>query len=192
MFLKGEKVLLRPPEKEQIELFLRWFNDLEVCRYLGRYWPISRPEEEEWFQNLHKRKEDVVFLIEANDEKRPIGSCGLHRINLANRAAMIGIVIGEKEYWGRGYGREAMNLLCAYGFNILNLNRIGLQVFEYNERGRRCYESIGFKVEGREREAKYWNGRYWDIFGMGLLRNEWNARRNGQAMALPEHLSKVE
>lgn len=64
-------------------------------------------------------------------------------------------------------------MLCGYGFEILNLNRIGLSVFEYNERGRRCYEKVGLRVEGRRRQAKYWRGRYWDALEMGLLASEW-------------------
>jgi len=183
VFLKGERVGLRAPEREHIDLFLRWFNDLEILRYVLRIRPMGRAEEEEWFANLSKRPEDLVFVIVAIEGGAPIGSCGLHRISASNRSAELGIVIGEKEYWNRGYGREAMGLLCRYGFEALNLNRIGLSVYEYNVRGIRCYERAGFRLEGRRRVARFWEGRYWDILEMGLLEAEWRA---GREPASPE------
>jgi RimJ/RimL family protein N-acetyltransferase len=184
--LQGERIYLKGPEKEHIDLYLRWFNDPEILQYIMRYRPMGRIEEEEWFANLHKRPDDILYLISLNEGDRPIGNCGLHRISLPNRSAEIGIAIGEKDCWSRGYGREAMDLLCRYGFQILNLNRIGLSVYEYNERGRRCYEKIGFQLEGRRREGRYWNGRHWDILEMGLLAKEWRSRGNPKEEAKAE------
>ena len=177
MFLKGDRIGLRPPRRESIDSYLAWMNDLDVIRYILRVRPMSRVEEDEWFANLSKRPDDVVFEIASLDGEAPIGSCGLHRINASNRSAELGILIGEKALWGRGYGREAMGLLCRYGFDVLNLNRIGLSVYEYNARGIRCYERVGFRHEGRRRAARFWEGRYWDILEMGLLESEWRAGR---------------
>lgn len=177
MFLEGERVGLRPPRKESIDAYLSWMNDLDVLQYILRVRPMGRAEEEEWFANLSKRPDDVVFEIVSREGEVPVGNCGLHRISSSNRSAEIGIVIGDKSLWGKGCGREAMGLLCGYGFNVLNLNRIGLSVYEYNGRGIRCYERLGFRHEGRRRAARFWNGRYWDILEMGLLESEWRASR---------------
>ena len=177
MFLKGERVGLRPPQRESIDSYLEWMNDLDILQYILRVRPIGRAEEEEWFANLSKRAEDVLFEIALLDGGRLIGSCGIHRINSSNRSAEVGIVIGEKDFWGQGYGREGLGLLCRYGFDVLNLNRIGLSVYAYNARGIRCYERLGFKHEGRRRAARFWKGRYWDILEMGILESEWRAAR---------------
>jgi len=177
MFLKGERIGLRHPQKGSIHAYLKWMNDLDVLQYILRIRPMSLAEEEEWFANLHKRPEDVIFEIASLESGAPIGSCGFHKISASNRSAELGILIGDKSLWGKGYGREAMGILCRYGFDVLNLNRIGLQVYEYNVRGIRCYERVGFKHEGRRRAARFWNGKYWDSLEMGLLESEWRSAR---------------
>jgi len=149
MFLKGDRVGLQPPQRESIESYLAWMNDLDVLQYILRVRPMGRAEEEEWFANLSKRPDDIVFEIALLDGGKPVGSCGIHRINSSNRSAEVGIVIGDKSLWGKGYGREALGLLCGYGFDVLNLNRVGLSVYAYNARGVRCYERLGFRHEGR-------------------------------------------
>ena len=177
MFLKGDRIGLRHPQKESIHAYLKWMNDLDVLQYILRIRPMSIAEEEEWFANLHKRPEDVIFEIASLESGAPIGACGFHKINASNRSAELGILIGDKALWGKGYGREAMGVLCRYGFDVLNLNRIGLQVYEYNVRGIRCYERVGFRHEGRRRAARFWNGKYWDSLEMGLLESEWRSAR---------------
>lgn len=183
MILTGLTIELRPVERRYIDLFLRWFNNPEVCQYTLRTRPLTREEEEEWLNKLHQRQGDVVFIVAEKGREEPIGTCGLHRISATNRGAELGIVIGEKDCWGRGFGTEAMNLLCEYGFQVLNLHRIGLSVYEYNARGIRCYEKVGFRIEGRLREARFWNGRYWETVQMGLLENEWRSRREASCNA---------
>ena len=96
MFLKGERVGLRPPQRESIESYLAWMNDLDVLQYILRVRPMGRAEEEEWFANLSKRPDDIVFEIVLLDGAKPVGSCGIHRINSSNRSAEVGIVIGDK------------------------------------------------------------------------------------------------
>ena len=180
MFMQSERLRLRAPEREHIECFVRWLNEREVVQYIQRFRPLSRIEEEELLASAHKRPEEVLFVIEAREPGgvgRPIGCCGLHRISLPNRSAELGIIIGEEEFRGRGFGREVMNLLCEYGFQVLNLNRIGLEVYEYNARAVRCYERAGFQHEGRRREARFWNGRHWDSLQMGILAAEWRRER---------------
>ena len=86
---------------------------------------------------------------------------------------MLGIFIGNKDYWGHGYGSDAVRLMLEYGFGQLNLHRVYLYVFAYNKRAIRAYEKCGLKHEGALREAGYKNGRYFDILVMGILENEW-------------------
>ena len=85
----------------------------------------------------------------------------------------MGIGLGEREYWGKGYGTDAMKIILRYAFTELNLRRVTLDVFEYNQRGVRSYEKAGFVVEGRERGLILREGRRWDVIYMGILREDW-------------------
>jgi RimJ/RimL family protein N-acetyltransferase len=92
------------------------------------------------------------------------------------RSAEVGIFIGEKEAWNKGYGTEAMQLMVNHGFADFNLNRIYLRVFEINPRGIHCYEKVGFQHEGRQRQAHYLDGKYIDVLMMSILKHEWKFR----------------
>jgi len=174
--LQGERIQLRAPRPGDIDLYVRWLNDPEIWAFIQRHRPMGRPEEEEWFQNLHRHPENVQFVIELREGERAIGACGLRGIGQPHHGADLGIGIFERECWNRGLGGEAMELLCEYGFQALNLHRIGLSVYENNVRGQRCYQRVGFQLEGRRREARFWNGAYGDVLEMGLLASEWRER----------------
>jgi len=173
--LKSEKVLLRVVEKRDIPLCLKWFNDTEIIQYLQFYLPLTELAEEKWLERVSLSEKDVVFVIEAVDSEgksKPIGTCGLHDISTKDRNATFGIAIGEKEYWNNGYGTRATRLLMRYGFEELNLHRIGSAAYSFNERSIKMQEKIGFIIEGRHREAIFKKGRYWDVINLGLLRKE--------------------
>ena len=170
----GERVRLRAIEREDIDRFVRWFNDPEVRRYLLVYEPMSRAQEERWFESYLSRKDDIILAIEVRegDSWVHIGNIGLHRIDWKNRVATLGIVIGEKAYWGRGYGTEAVRTMLRYAFHELGLNRVELETYSFNPRAQRCYERAGFRREGVRRGALYRDGKFHDIIIMGILREE--------------------
>jgi RimJ/RimL family protein N-acetyltransferase len=172
----GERIRLRAPEREDIPIFTRWFSDPEVTRGLALYLPFSIAEEENWFDNMIKRPPEehpLTIEVKEGDEWKPIGNMGLFAFDKVAHNAEVGIVIGEKDYWDQGYGTEAMKLMLKHGFNTLNLHRIMLKVYAYNERAIRTYEKVGYVLEGRLREAIYYNGKYHDILLMGVLRSDW-------------------
>lgn len=179
--LKGKKVLLRPIRKSDISLLLKWFNDPETTKYLGLYLPVTEVEEEKWIEELAtiKRGIDIVFIIEVieNNSTKPIGNCGLYKINQKDQTAELAIVIGEKEYLGKGYGTETAQILIEYGFQQLNLNRISASVLESNEKAINLLKKIGFKVEGRLRKARFKNGKFYDQILFALLREEWTTKK---------------
>lgn len=173
--LQGEKVKLKPLEREHIDLFLKWFNDPEITQYLLMYRPLTRDMEEEWFNGLKNREDFIIFSIvvtEKNETDKLIGNCGI-TIDWKNRIGICGITIGEKNFHGKGYGTEAMKLLVDYGFKTLNLNRMQLETYEFNTRALKSYKKVGFVEEGLRREAIYINGNYHDCIMLGLLRSEW-------------------
>jgi len=172
----GERIRLRALEEDDLLLFVRWLNDPEVRRGLVVYLPLSYVEEKRWFESMIKRppaERPLMIEVEQQGEWLPIGDIGFHDIDWRARSAEVGIVIGEKDYWDQGYGTEAMRLMLAHGFKMLNLRRIFLQVYTDNPRAVRAYEKVGFVHEGRMRQARYYDGGYYDILLMSVLRSEW-------------------
>jgi len=134
--------------------------------------PVSLKEEKRWIQNLKKfKKQEHHFAINTNKGFH-IGSVSL-LLSLMDKNANFSILIGDKNYWNKGYGREAIKIILNYAFNKLRLNRIYLGVISYNKRAIRLYKKFGFKLEGRSREHIFYKGKFYDLLEMGILKNEW-------------------
>lgn len=147
-FRKGALVYLRPFQKSDSETLQKWMNDQEVTQFLMRVFPITAREEDEWIENQGKDSKNLALAIVTVEDNKLIGSIGLHQIDLINRNAVTGTVIGEKEYWGKGYGTEAKMLLLDLAFNALDLVIILSKVLAFNGRslayGKKCgYEEVG-------------------------------------------------
>jgi len=175
----GERVRLRAAERDDVKKFFVWVNDPDVTRYLSLYLPMSTVDEENWFDAMTKRDQnEKTLVIEARDGDgwKMIGNCGVFDIDPVNRMGELGIMLGEKDEWNKGYGAETMILLLRHGFETLNLNRVHLRVYAENRRAKRSYEKAGFVEEGRLRESVYKHGKYDDVIVMSVLRSEWVAR----------------
>jgi diamine N-acetyltransferase len=177
----GERIRFRGVERDDIPTFVKWLNDPEVIQGILVHNPISQADEESWFERMITRPPDEhVFAIEAKESGVGagtqtwilIGTYAFDGINWRTHSAEFGIMIGDKSYWNKGYGTEAVRLLCQHGFKTLNLNRIYLHVFETNPRAIRAYEKAGFVLEGTERQAEFKDGRFIDVLRMSLLRDE--------------------
>ena len=168
-FTKGERVYLSPLELKSIENYLRWFNDPEVTKYLAMYYPVNSFCERQYIESASRARDQIPFDIYLIEGDRHIGNCVLAQIDWVNRKCMFGIAIGEKECWDKGYGTEVTELCVDYAFNRLNMHRVGLEVYDFNGRGLRSYEKAGFVVEGRVRESKYIDGRYYDTVLMSII-----------------------
>jgi RimJ/RimL family protein N-acetyltransferase len=174
-FLIGPTVYLRPLEQEDAGTLVAWLNDPEVAHFLLGRMPLTRGKEEAFLRRMGESEADLVVGVAAREGDRLIGATGLHRIDARNRHAMFGLMIGDRSAWGKGFGTEVTHLMVRYAFEALNLNRVWLQVYEYNERALRVYEKVGFRTEGRLRQENFRDGRYWDTVVMGVLREEWEA-----------------
>jgi RimJ/RimL family protein N-acetyltransferase len=137
----------------------------------------SYDDELEWYENMRKDKDTFIFGIRTLEDDKLIGNCGLHRPDWRNRSALFGIGIGDKAYWGRGYGTDATRVLMGYAFGELNLNRVELEVYDFNKRAFRSYEKVGFVHEGTRRQALFRDGAYHDVYIMALLREDWFAQQ---------------
>jgi len=179
----GDRIRLRAPTRSDLPQFVEWLNDPEVSAGLLMVLPLSFEDEEAWFENMIKSpaaQHPLVIEVHNADDWKMIGNCGFHMIDWRIRSAEVGIFIGDKSYWNRGYGTEVMRLLLRHGFNTLNLNRIALEVFETNPRAIRAYEKAGFVHEGRRRQDMFKDGRYIDVLLMSVLCSEWQDNTMGE------------
>ncbi len=179
--LEGKLVRLRALEAADLDREYRWVNDEEVIGYLSsiRY-PMSRADEERWLSDRPANgfAGGVTLAIETKDGTR-IGNLGLQQINPEDRKAGLGIMIGDKSYWSKGYGTDAITTLLAFAFGEMDLHRVWLTTLEYNERAIACYRKCGFREEARLRRDVFRHGRYWDFIVMGVLREEFEALHAG-------------
>lgn len=115
---------------------------------------------------------DAAFTIYERPTWRPIGNTGLHRIDYRDRTAEFGILIGEAECRGKGYGTETARLMLDYAFTAIGLNNVLLRVHEHNLAGRRAFEKAGYREIGRRRQCRFMGGRFWDEIYMDCLASE--------------------
>lgn len=135
--------------------------------------PVSMERLEMEFERQMKEPNVAWFAIEADGKF--IGRCGLHDFDATHHTCTLGITIGDREYQGRGYGREAIGLLLDYAFRLRNVQKVWLTTGGNNERAIRCYRACGFVEEGRLRRHEWSGGEYLDLVYMGILREEWAA-----------------
>lgn len=174
-FLEANKVYLRGIEKKDLEgKFFQWANDKEVTHFLfmGSF-PNILENLYDWFEQMRRSNEDVVFMIIDKAKDRELGFCGFHQIRWIHRSAEYRIFIGEKEKWGKGIGEEVTKIMLRYGFEILNFNKIWLGVNASHKRAVNLYKKCGFIEEGVLREEIYKNSKYYDAVRMSILRKEY-------------------
>ena len=176
---RGEKTQLAAVQREYLPKYVEWLNDWEIAQFLkpGVPMPFNLEDETDWFENRRKSKDSFLFAILTRDDGKLIGNCGLHNVNFKNRKAVIGIFIGDKNYWNKGYGTDTTRTLIRFGFEELGLNLVELKVYAFNPRAMRCYEKAGFRRVGTHRQGLYRNGKFHDEFLMSILREEWDAGR---------------
>ena len=174
----GERVVLRRHVPETLGAFRRWYADPQVAR-LTRYQdgPMRPDEIERFFAARALGPESLAMAIHVRADDRLIGSCAFSQLDPDNGSTLFHITIGERDAWGHGYGTEATQLMVDHAFGTLALHRIALAVFEFNERAIRSYRRVGFRDEGRAREAIRRDGRWWDELQMSLLESDWRAMR---------------
>ena len=175
--VRGQHVYLRAGEHADVPQFVRWMNDARMARFLTRRAPMGQADEERWFERMVEQqgREGWFFVICLLEGDRPIGTCGLFELEAINGSAGLGISIGDPTDWSRGWGTDALNALMDFGFGELRLERMWLDVYDFNTRARRSYDKAGFILEGILRHAHYHRGRHIDVHRMAILRDEWAA-----------------
>ena len=171
----GDKCYLSPINLEDAEQYTEWLNDLEVSKNLVvSSQSIGLDKEKMILEDMIKRGNQIFAIIDIKTDKL-IGNCSLFTIEHEHRKAEFGIFIGDKSYWGKGFGTEATELILDYGFNILNLHNILLKVYNFNKKAIHCYEKAGFHYIGKRRESIIIGGRKYDEIYMDILSNEFKS-----------------
>ncbi|MEA2524736.1 MAG: hypothetical protein QOF01_2921 [Thermomicrobiales bacterium] len=179
--LQGERVLLRALTRDDLARLCEFNNDIEVELAGGGDPPmpqsLARLQADFDREAAKGGRDDASFAIDVDGKF--IGHCGLSNFNTAAQTCELGIGIGDKAYWGQGFGREAVRLLVEYAFRYRNYRRVWLWVHGANERAIRAYLAAGFVEEGRLRQHVWSDGRYDDAVHMGILRQDWEAQLKG-------------
>ena len=172
----GDKVSLRAIELDDLSDIMKFWNIYEVRIGLGRFIPESKDQREEWIKKITKENQEgrsYTFAIIEKENEEFLGYGALRSINNVSRNASLSVVILNKEYHNKGYGTDTVKLLLKIGFDIINLHRIELHVFEFLKSGIHVYEKVGFKHVGTRRKSSYINGQYYDDLVMDILVDEY-------------------
>jgi RimJ/RimL family protein N-acetyltransferase len=183
----GEHVALGPVRRDLLATYQRWINDFAAARNIGLPpRPVSLEAETAWFDGVATSPTEVSFTIYERATWRPIGTTGLQGVDHRNRTAEFGILIGEADSRGRGFGTETTRLMLDYAFTALGLHNVMLRVYAYNLAGLRTYEKAGYREFGRRREAVWMGGRLWDVVYMECLASEFTSSVLGRIFAPDE------
>lgn len=177
-FLEGKQVYLRPIELADTDWYFANLYDKDTRRLTGTQKHFSREQIARYIEGKSQDSSSVLLLIATCDGDRPVGDVALQDIDAINRNANIRIAINSSGHQGKGYGTEALRLMLDYGFGILHLHRIELNVFSFNERAMHVYEKVGFKREGVQREALYYDHKYHDSILMSILEEEYRSLKS--------------
>jgi diamine N-acetyltransferase len=173
-------VYLRPAERDDIPRFVTWLSNARTTRTLAILAPFSLVQEEGWFDRMTagQGKELWHFVICRIEDDRPIGVIALDDLDLVNGSSPVGIFIGEPSERGRGYGTDAMRAILEFAFGSLRLERVWLDVYDFNTSAIHVYERVGFVREGLLRRAVWREGEWADVVRMAILADEWRANRD--------------
>jgi len=170
---KGNKVILRPLEKDDAQLVYRWINDPATNQYLSTTGPKGLGFEEAWIEKNQTPNDKNIVVGICTLEGQPIGTMGLHNIDYVNRTAVTGAVIGEKAYLGKGFGTDAKMLLLDYAFNELDLFKVQSKVFGFNKRSAAYSKKCGYVEEGRLRDQFFRAGKRHDEIMLAVFKDDW-------------------
>jgi RimJ/RimL family protein N-acetyltransferase len=178
--IKGDVVGLRAVEKGDLTLFRDWRNIVDFRRNFREVRELSLTDQEKWFESLQNTKHiNFMFTIVELKTNKPIGAAGLLYIDWINRSGDFSFYIGENESYidGEGYAKEAASLLINYGFLNLNLNKIWMELYEFDTKKIEFFKNeFDFKTDGVLRQNCFEEGRYWDSLVISLINSEYEAR----------------
>jgi ribosomal-protein-alanine N-acetyltransferase len=169
--IEGKLVRLRPPCADDAAVVITWFEDMEVTRFLLLRHPPSIDAEKEWLDKMARSQDDVVWIVE--HKSRAVGATAIHQIDWKNGFGTTGTVIGDKAAWGKGLGRELMQLRTRYAFTQLPLRKLKSAYLEGNEASARAQAAAGYREVGRHRVDRFVDGAWVDEVITEVIREDW-------------------
>jgi RimJ/RimL family protein N-acetyltransferase len=170
--IAGEHVILRAFEREDAERCYRWMNDPNIVRTLKSRYPIAFQGEIEWIERaMLSSSTERHFAIERRDDRSHIGNASIHDIDWVSRAGWFGLFIGEPAAWNHGFGTDAIRALVRFAFEEMNLRKLRIHVFDYNEKAKHVLLAQGFVEEGKLRRDFYREGVFHDIVILSTFRD---------------------
>jgi RimJ/RimL family protein N-acetyltransferase len=178
--IAGEHTILRAFEREDVERCYRWMNDPNIVRTLKSRYPIAFTNEAEWLEGaMSPSLNERHFAIERKDDRSHIGNASIHDIDWVSRTSWFGLFIGEPTAWNRGFGTDAIRTLVRFAFDDMNLVKLRINVFDYNEKAKHVLLGHGFVEEGKLARDFYREGTYHDIVILSVFRGESRITTNG-------------
>lgn len=173
IFLSGQEINLKTFSLEDVDkAYIDWFNDEEVCQFNAHHvFPYNQLKAEEYLKKLMTSENDLVLSIIHKSDNTHIGNIALQNINFIHHNAEFAIILGEKDYWQKGYAKEAAKMIIDHGFKSMNLHRIYCGTSVKNIGMQKLATHLGMKEEGRRKEALYKDGQYVDIVEYGVLKD---------------------
>ncbi|MBI1307988.1 MAG: GNAT family N-acetyltransferase [Bacteroidetes bacterium] len=170
----GKKTGLRSVEKEDLQMLRDWRNKDDFRKHFREFRELNMSNQEAWFDKTNQASGDFMFVIESLNENRPIGACGLLYINWIIRSADFSFYLGADDQYidDKGIAEDASRTLINYGFRTLNLNKIWMELYEFDTKKLDLYQKLGFKIDGKLRSNCFYNGKYHDSFLLSLLAEE--------------------
>lgn len=174
MNIKGKLVTLRAIEKEDLELMREMLNDPEMENLVvGWAFPVSKYEQEKWYENNVGNKNNLRFIVETNDNKEAVGLAVLTDIDWKNRRAVRGVKLANTSSRKKGIGTDVIMALMRYAFEELQLNRMDIRILSENEPSKKLFLKCGGVIEGVERKSVYKKGKYHDVIVGGMLKEDY-------------------
>ncbi|MCP3030799.1 GNAT family N-acetyltransferase [Halobacillus sp. A1] len=174
----SDRIHLRKMNEDDFHIYHNWRSNIEVMQYTNPELDVySLRETEQFIKSICNSNTTKNYIIELNESDKPIGIASLVHMDLKNRNAECIIDIGHQSYWGSGYGKEVMNILLDYSFSEMNLHKLYLRVFSFNERAIKLYESLGFLKEGEQKEHIFRNGKWHGIITMAIFQSTYIRQR---------------
>ena len=169
--IRGKLCRLRPPRPDDAEVMATWFEDLETSRFLRLRNPPSVEMEKEWLEKGAKDPNSVVWVVEADG--LVVGTTAIRDIDWKNGFGTTGTLIGDRSMWGKGIGRESMQLRARYAFTQLPLHKLKSSYFDGNVASGRAQAAAGYREIGRYRADRYVDGQWVDEVVTEMLREDW-------------------
>jgi [ribosomal protein S5]-alanine N-acetyltransferase len=172
-FLSGQNIYLREITISDVPgAYYRWMNDPAITQFLeSRFYPNTMDSLNEYVKNKQADSNNVFLAIVIKENHRHIGNIKLGPINWIHRFADIGIIIGEKDCWGKGYASEAISLVTKFAFNTLNLHKLTAGCYEMNQGSVKAFQKAGFYIEGGRKSQYYYQGAYIDGVKLAILKD---------------------